>query len=204
MYPQVSPDVPAVIGGYVPYFYEAGLHQLYASQSTVPRRYSHHSSGRSYSPSLDDSFLQQAERTQTVEQIIAHGYFAVPNSDPITAIISDKQHTSRLGLDDVIGRIRQRYEIHEKNFYQIQLAKTAAINAIYSHEAYMGPGTASSKQHYAKHKAIQGLYEEERLEQVNLWRDVSRLRETLPETAQLYLSAHRKMSALSESLDDDL
>jgi hypothetical protein len=133
---------------------------------------------------------------QTVEQIVQQGYFAVPRGDPVTALITDKHHTSRLGLDDVIGQIRRRYEIYEDNLYQIELSKCAAINAIYHHEAYCGTGSASSRQHYAKHKAIQGLYEQERLERTALWKDVSRLRTLLPESAQQYLSADRKVAAL--------
>ena len=39
----------------------------------------------------------------------------------------------------------------------IDLGKCAAINTIYAHEAYVGP--PSSKQMYARHKAIQDLYE---------------------------------------------
>ncbi len=76
------------------------------------------------------------------------------------------------------------------------MSRSAAVNAIYQHEAYRGPGSADSKQHYAKHKEIQKLYEQQREEQVNLWKDVSRLRGLLPENAQMYLSAHRKLAVL--------
>ncbi len=138
----------------------------------------------------------------SIEQIIQQGYFAVPISDPVTAMITDKQQTSRLGLDDVIGQIRQRYEIYEQNVYQIELAKCAAINAIYHHEAYCGPGSANSRQHYAKHKAIQDLYEQQRTERTTLWKDVSQLRTALPESAQQYLTAHRKVSVLAQDRGD--
>jgi hypothetical protein len=113
------------------------------------------------------------------------------------AMISDRKHTSGMGLDDAISQIRRRYEIYEQNLYQIELAKCAAINGIYHHEAYRGPGSATSRQHYAKHKAIQGLYEQERLERTALWKDISRLKTMLPESAQQYLAAHRKMSVLA-------
>ena len=156
----------------------------------------------SYGFSSIDSAFGHVDRFQTVEQVIANGYFAAPAGDPITAVITDRHHTSWLGLDDVIRQVRQRYEIHERNLYRIESAKCAAINAIYHHEAYNGTATASSKQHYAKHKAIQGLYEEERLERVNLWRDVSRIKQLLPESAQQYLAAHRKVSVLAENRGD--
>ena len=197
MYPIQFPHTSALSGSYVPYFYQRGLHQLYALPS------GHSQTKRS----LDDAtapdaagleaVLKDVDRLQTVEQIIERGYFAVPATDPVTAIIADKQHTSWLGLDDVIGQIRQRYELYERNFYQIQLAKCAAANAIYHHEKYRGPGSADARQHYAKHKAIQDLYAQEGEERVDLWRDVSKLRLLLPESAQGYLSAHRKMAALN-------
>ena len=55
----------------------------------------------------------------------------------------------------------------------------------------------------ARHKGIQGLYEQERLERTELWKDVSRLRGLIPESAQLYLAASRKRSILGEAGEDE-
>lgn len=196
MLPNQNPRAPPAERGYVPYFYQRGLHYLYSvNTDRVPgRRYGEASAGYNFASA--DAPLHPLERPLTVEQIIQHGYFSVQPTDPITAIISDKDQTSRLGLDDVISQVRRRYEIHERILYQIEMSKSAAVNAIYQHEAYRGPGSADSKQHYAKHKEIQKLYEQQREEQVNLWKDVSRLRGLLPENAQAYLSAHRKLAVL--------
>lgn len=43
---------------------------------------------------------------------------------------------------------------------------------------------------------LQNLYSQERDERVTLWRDVARLRSQLPEAAQTYLTAHRKLQLL--------
>jgi len=51
------------------------------------------------------------------------------------AFISDKKHTARPGLDDVIWQIRRRYEVYQRNTYEIELAKCAAINCLFKHEA---------------------------------------------------------------------
>lgn len=202
MYPIFDPNTPPDTGGYMPYFYQRGLHQLYAlpTGNTHPMR----SPNDVTTPGDSglEAVLNDVDRLQTVEQIIERGYFAVPGGDPVGAVISDKEHTSWLGLDDVIGQIRHRYELYERNFYQIQLAKLAAVNAIYHHEAYRGPGSADSRQHYAKHKAIQDLYAQEGEERINLWRDVSKLKLLLPESAQNYLSAHRKVAALNVPAGD--
>jgi hypothetical protein len=196
MFPNQQPNAPPVERGYVPYFYERGLHYLYQINGGRVPNLRPEWAPPEYDFAGVDAPLYPAEHSQTVDQIIRHGYLSVPPSDPTTALITDKAQTSWLGLDDVISQVRRRYEIHERILYQIELSKSAAVNAIYQHEAYRGPGSADSKQHYAKHKEIQKLYEQQREEQVNLWKDVSRLRGLLPETAQMYLSAHRKLAVL--------
>ena len=203
MFPNPAMNRPAIERGYVPYFYERWLHYLYPIDSCrVPGR-SYVGTLQGYDFAAVDAPFHPVERHQTVEQIIQHGYFAVPAADPTTALISDKAQTSWLGLDDVISQIRRRYEIHERVLYQIEMCKSAEVNAIYQHEAYRGPGSADSKQHYAKHKEIQKLYEQQREEQVNLWKDVSRLRGLLPETAQMYLADHRKLAVLKSMPDEE-
>jgi hypothetical protein len=133
---------------------------------------------------------------QTVDQIIASGYLATPAGDSVTAILSDKRQTSWLGLDDIIGQVRNRHDVYQRNMYEIELGKCAATNSLYSHWAYEGPPTA--KQFYSRHKRLQELYEQERDERTSLWKDVSRLRQVLPESAQAYLSSHRKLQALDD------
>lgn len=201
MYPTQSPNGPAGAGGYVPYFYQAGLFDRYGLAPTLmrptapnepatPRRFT---SNPSLTPDLD--------RFQTVEQVIANGYFAMPPGDPVTAILSDKKATSWLGLDDIISQVRHRYEVYHQNMYELELAKSAATNSLYAHWAYHG--LPDSKQFYSRHKRIQELYQEQREERVNLWKDVSRLRLELPESAQNYVSAHRKVQALETTAGDE-
>ena len=105
--------------------------------------------------------------------------------------------TAWLGLDDIIGQIRRRQEIYQGNMYDLELAKCAAINSLYEHEAHHGP--ADAKVEYAVNKRLDQLYSDQRDERVKLWQDVSRLRQTLPETAQQYLSAYRKVSILDNA-----
>ena len=175
----------------------------YAVPGSKSRQRQYDQPSSSYRFSSIDSTLWPADKPQTVDQVIASGYFSIPPGDPVTAIISDKRQTSWLGLDDVISQIRQRYEIYHQNLYEIELSKCAATNAIYRHEAYRGPASVSAKQHYAKHKAIQDLYEQERTERTSLWKDISRLKLQIPESAQLYLAAYRKVSVLAEGRGDD-
>jgi hypothetical protein len=201
MYPIQTPNQPANVGGYVPYFYHAGLFQRYGLPAALTPRNAQNGSVPPYRFSVDSPLFGRLDQVQTVEQIIAHGYFAPPPGDPVTAILSDKKTTSSLGLGDIIGQIRHRYEMYHHNMYELELAKTAATNSLYAHWAYHGPPDA--KQFYSRHKRMQELYQEQRDQRVNLWRDVSRLRLALPETAQSYLSAHRTLQALETTSGDE-
>jgi len=195
MYPINTHQSPAP-GSYVPYFYQAGIFDRYGLMPVYLGAQQRHRlrDSRSHSegfPALD--------HPQTVEQIIAHGYFSAPAGEPEMALLSDKKATSWLGLDDLISQVRHRYEVYRQNMYELELAKSAATNSLYAHWAYHG--LPDAKQFYSRHKRIQELYQEQRDQRVNLWRDVSRLRLGLPESLQSYLSSHRKLQAL-ETLGD--
>ena len=133
--------------------------------------------------------------------MIEQGYFAVPNSEPEIAIIHDKKRTAWLGLDDVITQIRQREEIYLQNLYEIELAKCDAINALFTWEAQYG-WPANAKEQYVLGKRLQALYADQRAERVTAWKDISRLKQSLPEVAQQYLAAFRKVSILEDTKGD--
>ena len=59
------------------------------------------------------------DRLFTVEQIVAHGYFSVPYAVPETGLISDKLHTSRMGLEDLVSQIRGRTVLYQKNMEEL-------------------------------------------------------------------------------------
>jgi hypothetical protein len=120
-----------------------------------------------------------------------------------TAIITDKKHTSKLGLDDVISQVRDRYQIYERNIYQIELGKCYAMNSIFSVEADRGGVSMSSREAYSLSKSLREFYEQQRDERRSLWADVSKLKLLLPEQAQSYLASYRKVSIL-DSQEGDL
>jgi len=139
-------------------------------------------------------------KQQSVEDVIRSGYLSVPKTEPEIAVISDKKRTSWLGLDDVIGQVRNRFDVYERNIYELEISKCAALNCLHEHRAYHGP--IDSKVAYSVNKRLDGLYSEQREERVNLWRDISRLKLLLPENAQNYLSAHRKVAILEGDKGD--
>ncbi|MBN2269961.1 MAG: hypothetical protein JXN61_05060 [Sedimentisphaerales bacterium] len=185
---------------YVAYFYESGIVQRYLDSKGSLLAGLLSPAPSTYDFSSDLTGRTAFHHGASVEQIIANGYLAIPRADPVAAIISDKKHTSWLGLDDVIGQIRRRYELYAQNMYELDIAKCAAANCLHNHEAYHGP--ADSRIAYSVNKRLDGLYRDQRAERVNLWKDISKLRLALPENAQSYLTAYRKLSILEDSQGD--
>ena len=202
MHANPDPNGARFQGGYVPYFYEAGLYLSRAiSSSDVPSSRSSSAPAR-YDFSSEPNPWNPLRGPQTVEQIIAKGYFAIPGGEPETALISDKKETSWLGLEDTIRQMRQRHQVYERNMYEIELGKVSAINSLLTMEAERGSVPADSRELYSLSKLLQGFYQEQRAERVKLWQDLSRVRQTLPEVAQQYLGAYRKMAILEDDKGD--
>jgi len=181
-------------------YYQQGRNFQVAKCTRTQSQTSPFSAGNMYLISISQDYDLTGKsgfsQAPTVEQIIARGYFRIPKGESATAIISDKKETSWLGLDDIIGQIRHRQEIYLGNMYDLELAKCAAINSLHQHEAHHGP--ADARVEYALNKRLDQLYSDQRDERVRLWQDISRLRQTLPETAQQYLTAYRKVSILED------
>ena len=195
-------DGPATGGGYVPYALIPEFYQLYLQPHS---RRSTQLPGQTYANydfSSDIVSVRRHFHRPTVEQIVARGYFAPPRGRPESSIISDKEHTSWLGLESVIRQIRQRYELCERNLYEIELAKCAAMTSVFIREAELGFVAQTSREFYSLNKNIQSLYQQQREEHVTLWQDVSRLKQSLPEAAQQYLANYRKASLLEEKPGD--
>ena len=192
MQPKMNLNAPAIGGGYAPYFYQSGLFQLYLRPPTCAPETQPLAGYSMYDFSSDLVRPQRHFYPQTVEQIVERGYFRVPQGDPIAAMVSDRKHTSWLGLDDLISQVRDRYEIYQRNLYEVELAKCSALNAMFAVEADRGGVPTDSRERYGLSKNLQRLYQEQREERLSLWQDVSKLRLSMAELAQQYLSAYRK------------
>lgn len=175
----------------------------YASLRYQQRRYS--SNAEPYppqpKPTTSHDFLPERlsgladQAPQTVEQLIAQGSLYVPACEPETALLADRKQTAWLSLDDAISQVRDRIDIYSQNMYELKLAQCAAQNDLFAFEARYG-WPAPSQQHYVLSKRLQRLYTDQRAERVALWQDVSRIKQNLPESVQMYLSAVRKIQIL--------
>jgi hypothetical protein len=199
-----TPDIsngPLFDSGYMPYFYQSGKFLSY----DIPHRGSkstYFGTSTGYDFTSDIVPKSSRSRAPTIEDILSRGYFTIPKSEPETAIISDKKQTSGLGLSDIISQVRQRYEIYERNIYQIELGKCYTISSQLAVESSRGGVCMNSKEAYGLNKNLQDLYEQQRNERTKLWQDISRLKLALPEQAQQYLSAYRKVSILEDKEGD--
>jgi hypothetical protein len=201
MYPNQITGKPHFGPDYVPYFYASGRFLSYDLPHAGARE-ARFAPDSSYDFTSDLLQPRAYPVPQTVEQVIQRGYLAIPKSDPETALITDKRDTSWLGLDDVISQIRKRYELYDKNIYEIEIGKCYLISSAHAIESARGGIALNSKEMYGLNKNISEFYQQQRDERVNLWRDVSRLRLQLPENAQQYLSAYRKVSILEDDKGD--
>ena len=191
---------PVFDGSYVPYFYQSGKFLVHDMPYNAGPRGVPGQGGSGYDFSSDTS-SDSLFYPQTVEQIVSRGYFSIPNGEPETAIISDKKQTSWLGLEDTIRQVRNRSELYHRNMYELHQGVCEADNAIFRQVAAQG-APPDNRQQYSANKLTQELYEQMRLERVNLWKDVSRLKQTLPEVAQNYLAAYRKVAILEDDKGD--
>lgn len=200
--PPTNPPTPSFGRGYIPYFYSSGRYLIeHVPGSQAPVMYRLDSlSGYDFTSDLTGGRSVIPPR-QTVEQVITRGYLAVPNADPSLAMITDTRHTSGMGLDDIIRQVRSRHELYQDNIYELEQGKCEAMNEVFRIEAEQGQ-PADSRQVYSMNKRIMDLYEQQRRERVTLWQDISRLRQTLPETAQQYLAAYRKTAILNDPTGD--
>jgi len=200
-----NPDIsngPVFDSGYKPYFYQSGKFMAYDLPGREPKS-TYFSTSTGYDFTSDIVPKNNWPKTQTVEDIISSGYFPISKSEPETAIISDKKQTSGLGLSDIIRQVRQRYDIYERNIYQIEVGKCYALNSIFYIVATRGGVPQNSREAYSISKSLRELYEQQRDERVTLWQDVSKLKQTLPEQAQQYLTAYRKVSILEDDSTGD-
>lgn len=186
------------LGHYVPYFYQRGLYHWYPLPGKKAYRGGLSQPQNEYDFTSDLLTPSVFRPGQTVEDLIQHGYLSVPKSDPTLALITDRKFTSGMGLEDLLSQIHRRYQIYQQNMYEVEISKCEAVNAIHRIEADRGGPPATSQEQYGMNKRIQDLYEQQRDERINLWRDVSRLRLSISEVAGQYLSAYRKVNLLQD------
>ena len=193
-------DMPGLSGSHVRVDEQTALYRSYDLACYIVPTGRYQVPTRCPNPPSPAPHRQHRQDTQTIAHIVTQGYFSIPHRDSATAVLSDKKDVTWLGLDDVISQLRRRYEIYERTFYELELAKCAATNALHDWEAERGQ--PSDRQLDNLQRTLQGLYLQQREERLHLWRDTSRLRQALPEWAQQYAAAVRKVDLLEDARGD--
>lgn len=133
-----------------------------------------------------------------LEAIVRAGKFHPPRSEPALAMITDRQYIAGLGLDDVIRQIRQRLDLYRLHMNGLTAEELSAREAA---QSWFDP--LNTWQRDPQFQAIMREIDQRRRgEQLACWRDLSRLRQSLPEWAQLYLTALRKTQILDDMPTD--
>ena len=202
MLPDYLSNGPHLGPQYMPYFYAAGLFVNYNIPQSEAQRTNQDKPSTGYDFTSDLTHKSSPKWHQTVEDIIRSGYLSVPKAELETAMISDKQDIAFLGLDDVITQVRSRYEIYQHNMYEIEQGKCYMTSSMLAVEAMRGGVRLDSREAYSLSKGLREFYQLQRDERVRLWQDISRLKQVLPEHAQSYLGAYRKLAILETGYGD--
>ena len=134
---------------------------------------------------------------QTVEQLVTDGYFSLSKTEPELALIDDRQRSAWMGLDDTIAQIQVRQDIYKRHMDELLMGECYAFRAL------SRGGFPPSEEQYANYnRQMQDLSMQRRAERVSFWRDVSRLRQAIPENLQQYLGALRKSQILGDTPGD--
>ena len=140
----------------------------------------------------------RGDQQTSVDQVVMNGYMPICHTEPIGGILGDGKTASWMQVDDLICQIRSRYEIYSLHMYGLLreeiLTRNAAMNW------HRPPGWTPMEDPDVL-RSVQALESQRRQERTGLWRDVSQLRQSLPQLAREYLSAHRRSEILRDGDD---
>lgn len=114
-----------------------------------------------------------------------------PNAkdDPLQQFMEGKKHFLTRGIEDVLGLIQERVQIKYDNLRKITYDSSKTKGMLFQlYRWQIGGNPNVDRLRMGIEKELIGLEREKRMEEVNCWRDVTRLRtemrELLGETAQ--------------------
>ena len=153
------------------------------------------SGSEDYSPARDGDAAAPYGRP-TIDAIVRRGRLLAPDADPITAGLTDRRYTMSLGLDDVIRQIEQRlelYRLHMAGLTEDELSARDAAQSWFDITGIVDGGHDPELQ-----GQLREIDQRRRDERLSCWRDLSRLRQSLPQWAQDYLAAYRRAQILDD------
>ena len=128
---------------------------------------------------------------QSVDELIGDGRLMIPLGDSVTAMLTDRLHADWLNVDDTILQIQQRHSIYEQNVRELEQSRLSALNLMHSFPKFLE--RVSPGDYQVVRRMLDDIDGQHRQERIQFWRDVSRLRQTLPTMVKDYLAGYRKI-----------
>ena len=131
----------------------------------------------------------------SVDELLSESPAPASQLDPVAGFLSERKLITHLGLTDTLSQIHERvglYLLHKNEIEQDELATLNDIHSFPAINGYIHPETYQEIQ-----KRVQRLGEQKRRERLDFWRDLSRLRQSVPEVLDSYLDSCRKMRILN-------
>lgn len=126
----------------------------------------------------------------SIEDLLKGAWRPPRSSDPVDGVLGDRLDTQTLGLSDLLTQIRERVEIYQQHFYELEQAKLDLKNVrhrwtdpIARHGEFSDPELVSD---------LQEIDAQQRQERLSCWKDVAGLRQLVPEHWRQYLAAMRQ------------
>ena len=116
------------------------------------------------------------------------------STEPVTAMLNDRIQVQSLALDDVLRQIKERITLYHQHVDELEHAKVAVRNV---RRRWTDPmdkiGEVPDPELVSE---IHNLESQQRQERLSAWKDLSSLRQQVPEHWQQYLGAQRQQSCL--------
>ena len=122
--------------------------------------------------------------------------------DPARAILGEKTDLGRIGVGALVYQINQRERIKDENLTRI-LYQEVAIDSELMRLARVHPdylGGSIDRQQSSLSSELTRLEQQRRMEVVECWRDVSKLKERLVEALSLYRDSARRYEMVHKGL----
>lgn len=125
----------------------------------------------------------------SIEDLLQGVWLPIQSQDPVASMLTDRLNVNTLGLCDVLEQIKERITLYRRHFDELEHAKLDVRNV---RKRWTDPmdkiGNLPDPDLVS---AIHELESQQRNERLSCWKDLSSLRQQLPEQWQQYLGAVR-------------
>lgn len=136
-------------------------------------------------------------RRPGIEQLLDGVWHSGSSTDPAASMLEDRLSVGSFALGDVLRQIRDRLVIYHRHLDELEQAKMQFRTV---RKQWLDPQDRFG--HLPDPEGVtvlQGIDAQQRAERLSAWKDLSALRQRLPEHWQGYLSAWRQYELISDT-----